>query len=444
MKQLQILKIKTVLYIVLFMSFGTILADNPIIPNQGVCDPHVHIFGGKAYLFSTHDYARGKSDYTMFDWQLFSSTDLVNWTKEFVLKPEDTYLRSINTCYAPEAATRNGKYYFYFSDQQRSTGVAVSENGPSGPYKDALGKPLLPQGLTTTAQYDASVFIDDDPGKTPYIVWGYTVIEKQYHIAKLNDDMISLAESPKPIEIKNSWKNDAAHVMKRNRVYYLNSHGGEYATSNNIYGPYTYRGRFCNDQTVDHGTFFDLNNQTFFTYAVPDGSPFFRKTKIVYAHFKDNGEIAVDPFISQSPLGVAQYDANWEVIQAEWYFAASDGIKKCENKTGFEIRNITNKTYLHFPKFRNLGPNPVLSFQVSSANPNGGTIEIRKNGHKGKLLGSYKVPSTGSWTNYITIDCNIKNSENIADLYLVFKGKGDELLRLDWFKTNVTKVSAKK
>ena len=271
MKQLQIMKIKTILCIVLLMSFGTILADNPIIPNQGVCDPHVHIFGGKAYLFSTHDFGRGESIYKMLDWQVFSSTDLVNWTKEFVLKPEDTYLGPIHECYATEAATRNSKYYFYFSDQQRSTGVAVSENGPSGPYKDALGKPLLPQGLTTTAQYDVSVFIDDDPGKTPYLIWGYTVNEKQYHIAKLNDDMISLAESPRPIEIKNSWKNDAAHVMKRNGVYYLNSHGGEYATSDKIYGPYTYRGKFCNDQTVDHGTFFDWNNQTFFIYGVPDG-----------------------------------------------------------------------------------------------------------------------------------------------------------------------------
>ncbi len=26
-----------------------------IIPNQGACDPHVHIFNGKAYMFSTHD-----------------------------------------------------------------------------------------------------------------------------------------------------------------------------------------------------------------------------------------------------------------------------------------------------------------------------------------------------------------------------------------------------
>ena len=80
----------------------------------------------------------------MDDWQLFSSDDLLNWKLEFVLKPEDTYLKKCQECYATDGAERNGKYYFYFSEQQRSTGVAVADR-PEGPYKDALGKPLLPR-----------------------------------------------------------------------------------------------------------------------------------------------------------------------------------------------------------------------------------------------------------------------------------------------------------
>jgi hypothetical protein len=409
-------------------------ADNPIIPNQGVCDSHIHIFEGKAYLFSTHDYAVGQPTYTMYDWQVFSSSDLVNWKKEFVLKPQDTYMGPISTCYATDAASRNGKYYFYFSNGQKSTGVAISTNGPGGPYKDALGKALLPEDLTTTAQYDPSVFIDDDVNKTPYIIWGNTIYNKQYHIAKLNEDMISLAEKPRPIEIKNSWVNDALWLMKRNGIYYLNSHAGVYATSGNIYGPYTYRGRFCSDQTVDHGTFFDWNNQTFLAYGVPDGDPFYRKTKINYAHFKDNGEIIIDPFISRSALGVAQYDANWEIIQAEWYFAASDGIQKRENSSGFEIRNITNNSYLHFPKVRNLNSKSGLSFRVSSANPEGGIIEIRSAATGGELLGSCKVANTDGWTNYNTVACQFKKAADVSDLYLVFKGTGNELLRVDLLK----------
>ena len=175
-----------------------------IIPNQGVCDPHVHIFNGKAYMFTSHDYGPGQSIFRMDDWQLFSSDDLLNWKLEFVLKPRDTFLKHTHECYATDGAERNGKYYFYFSDQQRCTGVAVSDR-PEGPYKDALGKALLPQGIADTASYDPTVFVDDDEEKTPYIIWGYSCIGKKYHIARLNDDMISLAEEPRPIELINGW-----------------------------------------------------------------------------------------------------------------------------------------------------------------------------------------------------------------------------------------------
>lgn len=333
---------------------GITRADNRIIPSQGVCDPRIHIFNDKAYLFSTHDDAPHHPDYTMYDWQVFSSPDLVNWQKEFVLKPEDTFMGRITKGYATDGAERSGNYYIYFSEDQKCLGVAVSKNGPSGPYKDALGKPLLPEGLAPTASYDPTVFIDNDATHTPYIIWGYTVNRKQYYMARLNEDMISLAEKPRPVTLINGWQNDAPFISKHNGVYYLNSHGANYATSQSVYGPYTFRGIFSHDQTVDHGGFFNWHNQTFFAYGVPDGDRFYRKTKIVYAHYKDNGNIADDPFIEQSPLGVGQYDAAWTKIEAEWYFAASDGTLKRQNATGFEMRGLTNGSWLAYPKIRNL------------------------------------------------------------------------------------------
>jgi len=417
-------------------------ADNPIIPHQGVCDPRIHIFNDRAYLFSTHDDAPGHPGFVMYDWQVFSAPDLIHWQKEFVLKPADTFMGQISDCWATDAAARHGKYYFYFSEGQNCLGVAVSTNGPGGSYRDALGKPLLPKGLTPTAQYDPTVFVDDDAAHTPYIVWGYTVVGQQYHIARLNEDMISLAESPRPVTLKNGWQNDAPFIMKRNGLYYLNSHGAYYATATNVYGPYTFRGVFSHDQTVDHGGFFNWHNQTFFAYGVPDGDPFFRKTKIVYAHFKDNGDIADDPFIERSPLGVGQYDAHWENIQAEWYFAAADGVEKRENATGFEVRNLTSGSWLAYPNVRNLKENAVLSLCASSANPAGGVIEVHQDRADGPVLGQCLVPNTGGWTNYQTVTCNLTNDAGTKDLCLVFKGHGDELVRLDWFKTDSSAVLA--
>ena len=86
---------------------------------------------------------------------------------------------------------------------------------------------------------------------------------------------------------------------------------------------------------------------------------------------------------------------------------------------------------------QNLNANPVFYFHVSSANAKGGKIEVREGSPKGKLMGSCKVVNTGGWTEYKTISCKLKENVEKIDLYFVFKGKGEELLRLDWFKTDV-------
>ena len=86
-----------------------------IIPKQGVCDPHIHIFNGKAYMFSTHDRGPGSPGFRMDDWRIFSSDDLLNWKLEYTFRPEDTFLGPCDECYATDAAERNGKYYLYFS-----------------------------------------------------------------------------------------------------------------------------------------------------------------------------------------------------------------------------------------------------------------------------------------------------------------------------------------
>ena len=103
-----------------------------IIKNQGICDPHMHIYNGRVYMFATHDRSPGNDIYRMDDWKVFSTDDLVNWKLEYTLRPEETFLGQCDECYATDSAERNGKYYFYFSHQQKCTGVAVADK-PEGP-----------------------------------------------------------------------------------------------------------------------------------------------------------------------------------------------------------------------------------------------------------------------------------------------------------------------
>ncbi len=409
-----------------------------IIPNQGICDPHIHIFNGKAYLYATHDRGPGQEIFRMDDWRIYSSDDLVNWTLETTIHPEDTFLGKCEECYAPDAAERNGKYYFYFSHQQYQTGVMVSEAGPAGPFKDALGEPLLPPGLADTPSYDPTVFIDDDGNKTPYIMWGYTIGGKHYYIARLNEDMISLAEEPRAVEIINGWENDACWISKFNGVYYLNSHEGAYATSDSIYGPYTYRGKICKDCFTDHGTFFSFKGQDYFAYAVPENyerdeplDRYYRTTKIVYAHLKENGEIVTDEFIKGT--GVAKYDAGWEVIKGEWFFDKSGEVYKKENDGGFEMRGIGNGSYLVFPNISNMPADAMIKVRVAKSGDTPCTMEIRKEGPHGELLGKCEIGNTGGADSFKNFGISLNNTAGSHGLCFVFRTESGEELRFEDF-----------
>ena len=408
-----------------------------IIKNQGICDPHMHVYTGRIYLFAPHDRCPGSPIYRMDDWKVFSTDDLVNWKLEYTLRPEDTFLGACDECYATDSAERNGKYYFYFSHQQKCTGVAVADK-PEGPYVDALGKPLLPQGLADTPSYDPCVFIDDDEAKTPYIIWGFTCFDKKYHIARLNEDMISLAEEPRPIEHGPFWS-DAPWVWKHNGLYYLITHRSWYSTADNIYGPYTYRGRFCYDcNNVDHPCVFDFHNQTYFAYGVPanygeaETDHYFRATKIIYAHYKANGEIVTDEFIED--VGVGQYDAAWKRIKGEWYFAASDGVFKKENGDGFEMRGITNGAYLFYPKVHGMRENATVLVR-GNCEHNPCTIEVREGGADGDLLGSYTCEPECAIQHGDTREFPIQltNTPGTHSLCFVFRGEGEDLFTFEDF-----------
>lgn len=400
------------------------VVNNPIIQGMGVCDPHIHIFNNKAYLFASHDREPVESFYGMYDWWVWSSSDLVHWELEFNLFPKDMWVGPTNNAWAVDGAERNGKYYFYVSGNW-NTGIAVSTDGPGGPYKDALGKSI---GVS----YDPTVFIDDDANKTPYLITsGFP-----YKIARLNEDMISLAEEPKElIHTTVDWKGDGGFMHKRNGVYYLNGHGTSYKTATNIYGPYTYRGKFYKNW-IDHPTIFNWNNQTYCAFGMGDVGKFFRKTHLTYVHYKDNGDIFADGDVGDSFIGVGQYDCS-KKIEAEWYFAASDGTKKQEIESGFAVSNLTNNASLYYPRVLNVAANATINIHVSSAN-NGGIIEIRHDKPTGKVLGKIAVPNTGSLSTYQNVSTKLKNKQGLTNIYLVYRGAAGNSTNLDWLTVTST------
>ena len=385
----------------------------------------------------------------MEDWWLWSSDDLVNWELEYTLEPEETYIgKPFDQCWATDFIKRNGKYYWYFSEGNRQTGVMVGDS-PSGPWKDPLGKPLLTEEMTTTDEYDMGI-VQDEQGEY-YIVFGVW----DFYIARLNEDMISLAETPRKIEIINPrgpYNLDGKNIEKPtddkpfihfyNGKFYL-SWGCFYAMSDHIYGPYDYMGSIIEQESFApgfdsptwptgfkqgrHGSFFEWHGQWYFAYCdiSQTGNRYFRDTFISYVYYRENGEIAI---IRIDGTGVGEYDANSLPIEAEDFFKAS-GIKKKEKQTGgFILTDISDNDFLIFPNIAGLESKSGIELNLEAMKQL--TIEIRKDNPTGELLASTELFPARTVS---ALFMDIPNLSTIANICFVFRGSGENLLDFDSF-----------
>ncbi|KAA5824852.1 family 43 glycosylhydrolase [Algibacter amylolyticus] len=436
----------------LFVFTSYLYAQNPIVPNQGLNDPHIHIFNDTAYVYASHDKSIDNKKFIMEDWWVWSSPDLVNWTKRSVLNPKDTYIgKDFSRCWATDAAYKNGKYYWYFSEGNEQTGVVVGDT-PTGPWKDDLGKPLLNSDLTPTHEYDMAIFEENG---AHYIIFGVW----DYYIAKLNYDMISLAEKPRKLIINNpkgpynpDGKNlekptdDKPFMHKRNGKYYL-SWGCFYAMSDNLYGPYEYKDSVIKEESFAkgydaptwpngflqgrHGSFFEWNNQWYYAYCdmSQTGNRYFRDTFISSIHYKENGEMAT---IRVDGVGVGQYNANQSKIEAEDYFKA-DGLLKKEFENGFVVETAANRSYLNFPNINGLEKYSILNMKVNA--PNGGqfSIQIRKNGLDGEIINQKIVNLKPNSNTFKTLQIDLQDLQSTENFYFLVEQLDYNSLQIDSF-----------
>ncbi|MBQ9717360.1 MAG: carbohydrate-binding protein [Clostridia bacterium] len=159
---------------------------------------------------------------------------------------------------------------------------------------------------------------------------------------------------------------------------------------------------------------------------------YYRTTKMMYAHDRANGEIVIDEFIQK--MGVGHYDASWDIIKGEWYFAASDGIVKTENGTGFDIHGIRDGSYLYYPNISGMVQNARI--RLHAVNPSGRPciVEIREDSPFGHVLGCCPVGWTGTQDELAEIPCCLENPFGTHNLCFVFRGEGEDLLHFDGFR----------
>lgn len=269
---------------------STASQPKPLVTHIYTADPSAHVFNGRIYVYPSHDretdikFNDSGDQYDMADYHVLSLDSPISLPATdhgVALKMEDVPWVS-KQLWAPDAATKNGKYYLYFPAKDKEgifrLGVAVGDK-PEGPFKPEPGP------IKGSFSIDPASFMDDDGKAYVYFggIWGgqlqcwqggkYDKSQEGPHepsgegvvalgprVARLAEDMKEFAEPAREIEILDEHGKklladdhdrrffEASWMHKKDGIYYFSYSTGDthylvYATGDNPYGPFTYRGR---------------------------------------------------------------------------------------------------------------------------------------------------------------------------------------------------------
>lgn len=325
-------------------------------------DPDVQNYNGTYWVFPTRP--KQETDpggYVCKTIDIFSSTDLVNWTKYPSVISPDNVKWIQKALFAPNGINRNGKYYIYFSanaingdGQLGGIGVAVADN-PQGPYTDAIGAPLINVVRNNAGPMDQDVFIDDDgQAYMVYGSWG------DCNVVKLNDDMISLGTWPDGTVYKKITPNktgerddyfEGPKMFKRNGIYYMTYSSGVwvdytytvcYATSDSITGPFVKQGVMLqSDDTTAYGPGHNgivkspSNEWYIFYHKRYLNDPAWDHRILAFDKFDFNADNSIKPvrmavednFSDRNTTGWTTYGGTWTLSDGQYTVASNPGAK---------------------------------------------------------------------------------------------------------------------
>ncbi len=246
---------------------------NPVIKHKYTADPAALVVNDTLWIFAGQDAAAdGYTKYALSNWCVFSTTDMVTFTEYPIPLRESDFSWSSKNAWASHVVEKNGKFYFYVSTHSTGIGVAVADR-PQGPYKDALGKPLLTREDCFASKHGAScidpaVFIDKDG--TAWLFWGNRIC---YYV-KLKDNMIETEGEIKQIKFDNFEFTEAPWIHTYKGKYYL-TYAAEfpekiaYAMADHIEGPWEYKGilnEIPGNCITNHQAIVEYNGEWYFIY----------------------------------------------------------------------------------------------------------------------------------------------------------------------------------
>lgn len=450
----------TVMGAALFCS-DVALAQNPIVQTCYTTDPAPLVYADRLYVYTGHD-EDGADFFWMQEWRVYSTDDMVNWTDHGSPLAIESFSWGDDRAWAAQCVERNGKFYFYVCLHSKlsggmAIGVAVGDS-PTGPFKDAIGKPLYENG--SWDHIDPTVLVDDD-GRA-YIYWGNPLV----YYAELNEDMVSLKSevktqeqteqsfgSPAPRRRDKSKKYRDIYVegpwlSKRDGKYYLLYAAGgipehiAYSMSDSPLGPWKYMGEVMPLQDTksftNHCGVADFKGNSYFFYhtgRLPGGGGFARSAAVELFTYNADGTF---PTINASHEGVSPVGRlnPYCRVEAET-IAFSKGLgAEPGGNGGVYISDIHNGDYIKVREV-DFGTQSPKAFRVSAACAlRGGAMEVRLDSVRGRKIAEVATTGTGGWERWKKFKTEkLEETSGVHDVFFVFKGrKGPKLFNLDWWK----------
>jgi hypothetical protein len=448
------MRLPTALQSLLF--FGTLLgvakADNPIVQTIYTTDPAPFVYNNRVYVFTGHD-EDGSTNFNMKDWHMYSTSDMQNWQDHGSPLSLASFSWANDRAWAGQVINRNNKFYWYVPVQRpggsMAIGVAVADN-IGGPYKDALGKPLVENN-----EIDPTVFIDDN-GQA-YLYWGNPGLS----YVRLNQDMISYAGGITNVQLttagfgsrpNNAQRpttfEEAPWIYKRGNLYYLVYAANccaediRYSTGPSVTGPWTYRGVImaaAGSSFTNHPGIIDFNSSSYFFYhngALPGGGGYTRSVAVEKFTYNSDGTIPTIRMTTAGPTQVGTLNPYVRVEAETSAWAQGVETEVCKDTGGgMAVSYINNGDYI---KIRGVGFGAgakTFTARVSSPSSSSAKIEVRLGSQTGTLVGTCTVPTTGDWQTYANVSCPISGATGTQDLFLKFTGSGTgSLFNFNWWQ----------
>ena len=121
-------------------------ADNPIVQHIYTADPAPLVYNGRVYLYTGHD-EDGSTYFTMQEWRVWSSADMVNWTDHGSPMSLATFSWASANAWAGQAVYRNGKFYWYVPVRTgRPAGWPSASAVVGQPHRAVPRRPRPPAG----------------------------------------------------------------------------------------------------------------------------------------------------------------------------------------------------------------------------------------------------------------------------------------------------------